>query len=242
MSGFKGFLGKVGLVVAASVTTAALASTGVAAASAVIPNNSVNSAKIINNTVKSADIKNNSVHSIDVTDNNLTGVDILDGSLGSPDLGDGSVTSADIADGTVASGDIADGTVGSGDIADGTVASGDIANGTVAAADLAPLVMTRWAKIDADASGSSLIRGRGAAGTQRLGAGQYTVTFVQDVTTCGWSATVNDNDTGAAPPLFATVERDGPNSNSILRVRTFDATGALADPDTGDGFTVTVTC
>jgi hypothetical protein len=232
MSGFKGFLGKFGLVVATSVVTAGLAGTGVASAVAAVPNNSVNSVKIINNTVRGVDIKDGAVHSIDITDNNLTTNDIQDGTLTGNDVADESLTSFDLDDGSV----------GSADIADNTVSSSDILNGTITPTDLATTAMTRWAKIDADATGAALIRGRGAIGATRVSAGQYAVTFLQDVTLCGWSATVNDNDTGAAGPLYATVERDGVNSNSILRVRTFDAAGALVDPSTGDGFTVTVTC
>jgi hypothetical protein len=232
MSGFKGFLGKFGLVVATSVLTASLAGTGVASAVASVPNNSVSSPKIVNNSVRSMDIKNGAVRSADVADNNLTTNDILDGSLTGGDLADSSLTTFDLQDGTVASEDIAD----------ATILSADIQNGSIAAVDLAPLAITRWAKIDADATGTSIIRGRGVVGSTRVDTGQYTVTFLQDIDTCGWSATVNDNDAGVAPALYATVERNSAGDNNTLRVRTFNGDGAIVDPPTGDGFTVTVTC
>ena len=232
MSGFKGFLGKCGLVVATSVVAASLAGTGVASAVAAVPNNSVNSPKIINNSVKSADIRNGSVHSIDVTDNNLTGTDILDGSLNGADVADSSLSTFDLQDGTVASEDIAD----------ATITSTDIQNGQVSAADLAPTAITRWAKIDADSTGTSVVRGRGVVGATRATEGQYTVTFLQDIDTCGWSATVNHNDFGVAPLLNAVVEQNNENDNNTLRIRVFDDEGDLVDTPTGSGFTVTVDC
>jgi hypothetical protein len=241
MSGFKGFLGKVGLVLVTSVATATIAGTGVASALNV-PNGSVNSAKIVNNSVRSVDIKNNSVHSIDVTDDNLTGADIHDGSLGGLDLADGSVVSADIAEGTVSSADIADGQVGTSDIGDGQVTSGDIANGTIAAGDLAPTAITRWAKIDASDAGTALMRGRGAVAAARVNVGMYTVTFLQPITSCGWTATVNDNDFESAGNLYASVERNAELDDNTLRIRTFNAAGVATDTTEGDGFTVTVTC
>jgi hypothetical protein len=232
MNGFKGFFGKFGLVVATAVVTTSLAGTGVASAVAAVPNNSVTSPKIVNNSVKSADIRDNSVHSIDVTDGNLTGVDIADDTVGGGDVTDGSITSADIGDGAVSTLDVLD----------GNLTGADILNGSIGLTDLAPTAVTRWAKVDADVNGATMIRGRGAVGATRVSAGQYAVTFLQDVDQCGWSATANDNGTGAAGALFATVELDGPNADNVLRVRTFDAAGALVDPTNDDGFTVTVNC
>src|SRR5690242_9650953 len=72
MSGFKGFLGRFGLVVATSVVTASLAGTGVASAIVTIPNNSVSSIKIVDDTVRSIDVRNGT----------LRGVDIADGTVG----------------------------------------------------------------------------------------------------------------------------------------------------------------
>jgi hypothetical protein len=243
MSGFKGHLGKVGLVVATSLATMTLAGGGVASAVAsAVPANSVNSSKIVNNSIRSVDIRNGTIRSMDVLDNNLRGTDVLDGSLGTDDVLDGSLTGGDIADSSLTTFDLQDGTVASEDIADATIVSNDIQNGSIQAADLNNSAMTRWAKIDADATGTAVLRGRGVITSSRVGQGMYTVTFLQAVDACGWTATVNDNDAESAGNLYASVERNSVNDQNTLRVRTFDASGALTDTSAGDGFTVTVVC
>ena len=129
------------------------------------------------------------MHSIDVTDGNLTGVDIADNSLAGGDIADSSIGTGEINDGSVLSSDIGDGTVSTVDVLDGNLTGTDILNGSIGPGELSPMAITRWAKVDADASGASMIRGRGAVGASRISAGQYAVTFLQDVTACGWSAT-----------------------------------------------------
>ena len=211
MSGFQGFLGKVGLVVATSVVTATLAGTGVASAVAAVPNNSVNSLKIVDNTVRSIDVRNGT----------LRGVDIADGTVGPDDVEDNSLTASDIAE--------------------GGILSEDIRNGTIHPGDLALDALTRWAKVDADAS-PQLLAGRGASTVTRPAAGNYVVTFNAPITGCGWTATLNDDDAGAASPGEISVERNNANEPNVLRIRTFDSAGALVDGDGSNGFTVMVNC
>jgi hypothetical protein len=69
------------------------------------------------------------------------------------------------------------------------------------------------------------------------------VTFVQPITDCGWTATLNDNDAGSAAPGEITVERDNIVDAHSLRVRIIDSAGtAPMDASSSDGFTLTVNC
>lgn len=166
-------------------------------------------------------VPGNSVTSAKIVNNSIRSIDIKDGTLASVDVHDGALTGADVADGSLGGGDIAD--------------------GSVSTADLSPQALTRWAKVDGGTT-TSLIRGRGATTASRLAAGQYLVTFSQSITNCGWTATVNDNDAGVAPNLYASVERNSAADANTLRVRVFNDAGTTVDTAQDDGFTVTVTC
>jgi len=166
-------------------------------------------------------VPGNSVTSAKIVNNSIRSIDIKDGTLASVDVHDGALTGADVADGSLGGGDIAD--------------------GSVSTADLSPQALTRWAKVDGGTT-TSLIRGRGATTASRLAAGQYLVTFSQSITACGWTATVNDNDAGVAPNLYASVERNSAADANTLRVRVFNDAGTTVDTAQDDGFTVTVTC
>ena len=166
-------------------------------------------------------VPGNSVTSAKIVNNSIRSIDIKDGTLASVDVHDGALTGADVADGSLGGGDIAD--------------------GSVSTADLSPQALTRWAKVDGGTT-TSLIRGRGATTASRLAAGQYLVTFSQSITACGWTATVNDNDAGVAPNLYASVERNSAADANTLRVRVFNNAGTTVDTAQDDGFTVTVTC
>lgn len=176
-------------------------------------------------------VPGNSVTSAKIVNNSIRSIDIKDGTLASIDVHDGALTGADVADGALTGADVADGSIGGGDIADGSVST----------ADLSPQALTRWAKVDGGTI-TSLIRGRGATTASRLAAGQYLVTFSQSITNCGWTATVNDNDAGVAPNLYASVERNSAGDANTLRVRVFNDAGTTVDTAQDDGFTVTVTC
>lgn len=166
-------------------------------------------------------VPGNSVTSAKIVNNSIRSIDIKDGTLASIDVHDGALTGADVADGSLGGGDIAD--------------------GSISTADLSPQALTRWAKVDGGTT-TSLIRGRGATTASRLAAGQYLVTFSQSITACGWTATVNDNDAGVAPNLYASVERNSAADANTLRVRVFNDAGTTVDTAQDDGFTVTVTC
>lgn len=166
-------------------------------------------------------VPGNSVTSAKIVNNSIRSIDIKDGTLASVDVHDGALTGADVADGSLGGGDIAD--------------------GSVSTADLSPQALTRWAKVDGGTT-TLLIRGRGATTASRLAAGQYLVTFSQSITACGWTATVNDNDAGVAPNLYASVERNSAADANTLRVRVFNDAGTTVDTAQDDGFTVTVTC
>ena len=166
-------------------------------------------------------VPGNSVTSAKIVNNSIRSIDVKDGTLASVDVHDGALTGADVADGSLGGGDIAD--------------------GSVSTADLSPQALTRWAKVDGGTT-TSLIRGRGATTASRLAAGQYLVTFSQSITACGWTATVNDNDAGVAPNLYASVERNSAADANTLRVRVFNDAGTTVDTAQDDGFTVTVTC
>ena len=122
-----------------------------------------------------------------------------------------------------------------------TVNSAAIVNGSVARADLKPGSLPNWAKVSGGTAGTFLA-GRGAASSSHIGTGVYQVNFTRSVQGCGWSATLNDNDAGAAATGQITVERANPGDPDSLFVRTFNAAGAAANTSVDDGFTVLVTC
>lgn len=122
-----------------------------------------------------------------------------------------------------------------------TVNSSSIVNGSVARADLKPGSLPNWAKVAGGTTGTFLA-GRGASSSSRVGTGVYQVNFNRSVQGCGWSATLNDDDAGAAASGQITVERASAGDPDSLFVRTFNAAGAAANTASGDGFTVTVLC
>jgi hypothetical protein len=112
-------------------------------------------------------------------------------------------------------------------------------NGTPASAFAPPL----WAVIEATGTGASVVRQNGhASNPTRLGNGLFTVTFDRDITNCAYTATIGSTADDAAPAYYATVEqRTGFNTD--IRLRSWDATGSLADPGAGGaGFHVAVFC
>lgn len=131
--------------------------------------------------------------------------------------------------------------VNSAAIINGSVTGADIADGSISRADLKPAVAPRWAKVDAGPT-TTLIRGRGASTAFRVSPGVYRVTFASNIRTCGWSATVNDNDAGTAGPALISAERSSNASDTEIIVRTFNTAGALADLAENDGFTLLLNC
>jgi hypothetical protein len=77
-----------------------------------------------------------------------------------------------------------------------------------------------------DTSGA-LARNKGASSAQKLGAGQYLVTFGQDVTGCSYQSSVGGPTTSNTPGESSPAQRNG--VNNAVEVQTYTSAGALAD-------------
>ncbi|MFN3257473.1 MAG: hypothetical protein ACE37B_17450 [Ilumatobacter sp.] len=101
----------------------------------------------------------------------------------------------------------------------------------------------RWAKVDADTDGATLLAGSGVSSVARQFEGSFSVTFDSSVVGCGWTASLNDNAAGSSVPGEISVELfSGAVAEPRLWVRIYDSAGVLVDPLGDDGFTVMVTC
>jgi hypothetical protein len=125
-------------------------------------------------------------------------------------------------------------------IVNGTIQGIDIKDATITPADLGTNARPRWAKVDAGPT-TTLIRDRGAASASRFALGVYEVAFDAPINGCGWSATLNDNDSSSTPPGEIGVERKPGSTNSLL-VRTFNSAGVQSESSEDNGFTVVVSC
>lgn len=132
-------------------------------------------------------------------------------------------------------------TVNSAAIVNGSVTGQDIATGTIGRGDLKPGSLPSWAKVAGSTTGT-LLSGRGVAASSHVGTGVYQVDFTRSIVGCGWSATLNDNDAGAATAGLITVERAASDDVDSLFVRTFNTAGSSANTLGSEGFTVIVTC
>jgi hypothetical protein len=83
-----------------------------------------------------------------------------------------------------------------------------------------------WAVVSAL---GSLVRGSGVTGVTKPGDGQYEVAFSQNVTACGWVATIGDPGTAVvfAPGVIST-SRSASNASAI-RIETKTPPGGLTD-------------
>ena len=99
-----------------------------------------------------------------------------------------------------------------------------------------------YAKVGADASGATLLRGKGVVSVSRSVVGGYKVEFDSSIEQCGWFATLNENGDGAAEPGEIAVEQQSAADPNSLEIRTFDSAGISADPGDADGFSVHVVC
>jgi hypothetical protein len=130
------------------------------------------------------------------------------------------------------------GTVDSGDIVDGAVKSIDIRGSAVGPTDLAPSVRPRWARINGD---FSVERNRGLAATNPVtegGTGIYIVNFATPLMSCGYTATLTNNESAAVPGEISLYRVD----SDTLRVFTMNSAGTPQDLDADEGFTVVVHC
>ncbi len=103
-----------------------------------------------------------------------------------------------------------------------------------------------WALADLDSGGASIIRSNGATGATRVGVGDFTVTFNRDISACVIQATPADatgttppNDASSPPGYWLTVDHGAGGTVQLVAI---DDTGALVDPASTDGATVTVFC
>lgn len=123
--------------------------------------------------------------------------------------------------------------------ADAALARAEAAQGS---ADSALLRRTTYfAKVDADATETTLLRGDATA-AERQSQGVFAVTFPVDVGDCGWTATRQDNSDGVTAPGEIAIEQSSGATPNILWVRTYDSAGVAQDPSTSDGFTVAIFC
>src|SRR5262245_46661639 len=81
-----------------------------------------------------------------------------------------------------------------------------------------------WASVDA---AGSLVRNKGVASAQKLGTGDYLVTFNQDVTGCVYQATIGGPTTGLFPGQITAAQRV--NIAAGVRVITQTSAGVQAD-------------
>ena len=130
-------------------------------------------------------------------------------------------------------------TVNSAAIINGSVTGQDVANASLGRADIKGGVAPLFARVSSD---GSVLTSKGVTGAQRLIAGAYQIDFNRDIRNCGWFASAANNDAGSAEAGYTTVERRSSGDVDSLEVRTFDASGVIADRASDDGFTVMVVC
>ena len=99
-----------------------------------------------------------------------------------------------------------------------------------------------WAKVDADTGSAHLLHWSKAVSAAWISTGVFAVTFESSVIGCGWLATRNDNLDGVSTAGEISVELGGALDPKTLWIRTYDSSGAPADPSSTDGFTVQVDC
>jgi hypothetical protein len=73
----------------------------------------------------------------------------------------------------------------------------------------------------------ALSRNKGVASAQRLGLGDYLVTFNQDVTACSYQTSIGGPTTVNAPGEISPAQRTG--VAAAVEVKTYDSAGAAAD-------------
>jgi hypothetical protein len=157
---------------------------------------------------------------------------------GSLDVAQAAMT---VANNSVNSAKVVDNSIQSIDIKNNSVAGVDIQNSSLTTADLNPAIRPRYAKVQTGTT-FSIIRQRGATAVNRTGNGEYDVSFDIAITNCGWVATRNDDADGGAGPGEISVEQASDSDPARLRIRLFNSAGTQTDPESDDGFTVTVIC
>ena len=196
--------------------------------------------KIANEAVDSEKIAPGGVTSGDLANNAVTGPKIANEAVDSEKIAPGGVTSGDLADNAVTTSKIDAGAVTGPKIGTGAVNSAKIADDSVAAADLTADVRANlplWGVKDPGA-GTALLQARGATAVQRLGLGDFTMTFNRVVNTCAFQVTPQTY--AGFPAAFqaqATINNLDLTGQSI-RVRLLNGAGTAVD----SGFAAQVVC
>ena len=205
-----------------------------------IANEAVDSEKIAPGGVTSGDLADNSVTTSKIGAAAVTGAKIANEAVDSEKIAPGGVTSGDLADNSVTTPKIGAAAVTGAKIASGAVDSAKIADDSVAAVDLTPDVRANlplWGVKDPGA-GTALLQARGATAVQRLGLGDFTMTFNRVVNTCAFQVTPQTY--AGFPAAFqaqATINNLDATGQSI-RVRLLNGAGAAVD----SGFAAQVVC
>lgn len=150
-----------------------------------------------------------------------------------------SVTTAKIKNNAVTNPKIAGNAVNSAKIANGTIQPADLSASAKTAGPPGPpgpqgqqgpsgpagaAATALWAQID---SAGSVVRQKGVASAQKLGIGDYLVTFNQDVTSCTYQATLGGPTTGLTIGEVSAAQRAAIAAG--VRVFTLSSAGANTD-------------
>jgi hypothetical protein len=146
-------------------------------------------------------------------------------SVGSLQLKANSVNSSKVANGSLLRADFRSGQIPAGPPGPAGPAGPAGAAGPAGPAGAAGASATSlWASVD---SSGSLVRNKGVASSQKLGTGDYLVTFNQDVTNCVYQATLGGPTTGLWAGQVTAAQRV--NIAAGVRVVTQNSTGVTTD-------------
>ena len=116
--------------------------------------------------------------------------------------------------------------VNSSKVINGSLLRADFRAGQIPAGPAGPAgaATALWAVVD---SAGALARNKGVASAQRLGLGDYLVTFNQDITGCSYVASVGGPTTSNVPGEVSPAQRTG--VAAAVEVETYTSAGASAD-------------
>lgn len=160
--------------------------------------------------------------SIALTGVSYAAVVIPRNSVGTLQLKANAVNSTKVANGTLLRADFKPGQIPAGARGPAGAAGPAGPAGPAGAAGAAATAL--WAQLDA---AGSLVRNKGAASSQKLGTGDYLVTFNQDVTGCTYQATLGGPTTGLTTGEVSAAQRTAIAAG--VRVFTLSSAGANAD-------------
>jgi hypothetical protein len=143
-------------------------------------------------------------------------------SVGSLQLKANAVNSSKVANGTLLRADFKAGQIPAG--ARGPAGPAGPAGAAGPAGPAGAAATALWAQID---SAGSVVRQKGVASAQKLGIGDYLVTFNQDVTGCTYQATLGGPTTGLTVGEISAAQRTAIAAG--VRVFTLSSAGANSD-------------